>query len=86
MIDLFHRALESSDPAISMIRLRRRQKFSRRLPLPAVVRDLLKADDDDDDEYDTNKDENDTTTEQETFCDVENENTIFLSTETDLFE
>ncbi|CAH2092645.1 unnamed protein product [Euphydryas editha] len=43
MIDLFHRALESSDPAISMLRLHRRQKFCKKLPLPSAVRDLLKA-------------------------------------------
>lgn len=41
--DLFHRALESSDPVVSNIRLKQRQSNLKRLPLPAAVRDMLKT-------------------------------------------
>lgn len=41
-LDLFHRALESSDPVVSSIRLRQRQNNLKRLPLLAAVRDMLK--------------------------------------------
>lgn len=41
--DLFNRALESSDPVISNIRLRERQTNLKKLPLPGAVISLLKA-------------------------------------------
>lgn len=43
MLDLFHRALESSDPVVSTIRLKERQKKCKRLPLSDQVRSLLKV-------------------------------------------
>ncbi|KAJ8717246.1 hypothetical protein PYW08_005645 [Mythimna loreyi] len=42
MLDLFHRALESSDPEISYIRLQNRLKKLKSLPLPSKVVELLK--------------------------------------------
>lgn len=82
MTDLFHRALESSDPAISMIWLHRRQRFSKRLPLPAAVRDLLKPDIGN--ESTTDNDEEDPN-EEECIIGGDDENSIVLTNETDLF-
>lgn len=42
VLDLFHRALESSDPFLSMISLRNRQKNNKRLVLSEKVLSLLK--------------------------------------------
>lgn len=42
MLDLFHRALESSDPFISNVRLQHRLKRLKSLPLPSMVLNLLK--------------------------------------------
>lgn len=42
MEDLFHRALESSDPVISDTRLIRRQSSLKRIPLPPAVIEMLK--------------------------------------------
>lgn len=41
MQDLFSRALESSDPVLVDIRLKRRQNNLKRIPLPQVVTDML---------------------------------------------
>lgn len=38
MLDLFHRALKSSDPVISSIRLKERQHSCKKIPLSAQVR------------------------------------------------
>lgn len=42
MVDLFHRALESSDPVISNTRLSRLQNSIKRMPLPGAVIEMLK--------------------------------------------
>lgn len=43
MKDLFHRALESSDPVVSNTRLNRLQNNIKRMPLPPAVIEMLKS-------------------------------------------
>lgn len=83
MIDLFHRTLESSDPVVSMVRLRQRQKFSKRLPLPIAVRELLKPVDYVE-LYDTDTDKESDAENQCVEGNENEDNTTLLNLETDI--
>lgn len=83
MTDLFHRALESSDPFISAIRLRRRQKLLKRLALPVAVQNLLKASAD---EGELIADKADLEQEYTDYLDLNDNDDTILATETNIID